>query len=228
MLQSNRLPGLRGIEQRLKTTGWVSWELNGRTESEISECALATARLLGAPVPLRASGNVYQKLKPTIQSDANPNSLSRIFSLGEFPLHVDTAHWGTPCRFVILACIAPGSGERETLLLDTRRITLTTNEIDLLHSTPFRVVNGRNSFFAPILSPDRPFIRYDPGCMRPASADGERVRGFFALARWSQHIEAINWRPNQAVLIDNWRVLHGRSSATIPDTERTLLRVLIQ
>lgn len=164
----------------------------------------------------------------TEASLAKPNSLSQKFSPGEFPCHSDTAHWLTPCRFVILACLAPGAADRRTILLDTKRLSLSKAQKDLLYRAPFRIENGRNSFFGTILSKCRSFVRYDPGCMTPFANDGEYALEVYSETRWPPHIQEIRWSQGHAVVIDNWRVLHGRSGARCTDRDRVLLRILIR
>lgn len=125
---------------------------------------------------------------------------------------------------MILACLSPGAADRPTLLLDTKRLPLNKAKRDLL---PFRIKNGRNSFFGTILSKCRSFVRFDPGCMVPLDTDGERALNVFSKAHWPSYIEEIGWSEGRAVIIDNWRILHGRGSARTLDRDRILLRILI-
>lgn len=218
--------GLELSREQLREWGWASWDLDTLGESEFISVLLAAARSLGRPVPHRTSGSLCQKLQPTDKRAANPRSLSRQYSIGEFPLHVDMAHWITPCRYVLLGCVDPGAGRRATTLLDVFRLNFPPAVMDLLYSAPFRVLNGRKSFFATIFSRDRAFIRFDPGCMAPISSEGSSAQE--AILKNSSNVESIAWRAGRVLLIDNWRVLHGRSGSVCGDGERILLRVLIQ
>jgi alpha-ketoglutarate-dependent taurine dioxygenase len=186
------------------------------------------AKQFGTPIALRTGREFCDKLRPVNASLAKPNSLSRKYSLGEFPCHSDTAHWLTPCRFVILACLSPGAAGRQTLLLDTNRLPLDRNQKDLLHRAQFRIENGRNSFFGKILSKGRSFIRYDPGCMVPLGSEGECAMDVLSKMHWLSRIEEIRWTQGQVLIIDNWRVLHGRAAAQCSDQDRILLRVLVR
>jgi alpha-ketoglutarate-dependent taurine dioxygenase len=64
--------------------------------------------------------------------------------------------------------------------------------------------------------------------MVPLGSDGERALDVFSKARWPSHVEEIHWTQGKAVVIDNWRVLHGRGSAQRTDRDRILLRILIR
>lgn len=212
----------------VRSRGWAECISTESVESAFREHLITLAAQLGTPVATRASGNVCETLKPTDAHFAHPHSLSGIYSLGEFPLHSDTAHWMTPCRFLIVACLSPGSGNRPSLLLDTQQLALDQEQISLLQRTPLRVTNGRNSFFSTILAKNRPFVRFDPGCMTPLTADGRRALAVFSKSRWPDHVETIYWHEGKVLVIDNWRLLHGRGKADCSDSDRTLLRVSIR
>lgn len=212
----------------LKSCGWVSFTLLFSAESDLRQQLLRLAAQLGTPMASRPSGEICETLMPTKAGAAKLRSLSRIYSDGSFPLHNDTAHWPLPCRYLILACISPGDGGRRTMLLDTQRLPLTHDQKSLLQSVPLRVVNGRNSFFSAILSKTRPFVRFDPGCMAAASASDKMALEVLTLQNWSDHVEDIRWQPGTVLIIDNWRVLHGRGHTERPDPDRKLLRITIQ
>jgi hypothetical protein len=96
----------------LLSRGWTACNFEVETESALKNGLITLAKQLGTPVALRPGRELCDKLQPTDASLAKPHSLSRKFSLGEFPCHSDTAHWLTPCRFVILACLSPGAADR--------------------------------------------------------------------------------------------------------------------
>lgn len=212
----------------LETRGWVSFTLPSSTESDLREQLLALANGLGTPAATRSGGNLCDTLLPTEADAARPRSLSKVHAVGEFPLHNDTAHWLTPCHYVMLACVSPGSGSRPTLLLDTRRLPLNGHQILLLRSTPLRVTNGRNSFFSTILSKARPFVRFDPGCMTATTTNGAKALAVLARQNWPDYIETVQWKTGTVLVMDNWRMLHGRGHADGPDSDRTLLRISIR
>ena len=212
----------------LSTCGWQLFALPILSETALAKALLSLASRLGEPTPTRTRGGLIDSLSPIKADMANPRSLSMMREEGEFPLHIDTAHWLTPCRYVLIACVSPGDGNRPTFLLDTRRLPLSDDQISLLHCTPLRVTNGRDSFFSSILSRSRTFVRVDPGCMLPTSAAGADALSIFDRERWPNHVETVQWKAGMVLLLDNWRTLHGRGRATAADTDRKLLRVSIR
>ena len=212
----------------LESRGWVSFTLPSSTESDLREQLLALASCLGTPAATRSGGSLCDTLLPTEADAAKPRSLSKVHAVGEFPLHIDTAHWLTPCRYVMLACVSPGSASRPTLLMDARRLPLNEHQSSLLHTTPLRVTNGRNSFFSTILSKTRPFVRFDPGCMTETTTDGAKILAVLARQNWPDYIETVQWNAGTVLVMDNWRMLHGRGRAECSDSDRKLLRISIR
>lgn len=212
----------------LENDGVTSLSIPPTTDAEFCARLLAIANQLGTPTVSRAGASVCEILTPIESAYARPCSLSKIYSTGEFPLHTDTAHWTTPCRFILLACASDGGGKRSTLLLDTRKVALKEEQLSLLRTTPFRVKNGRNSFFSTILSNLRPFVRIDKGCMIAVKNADHTVLDIYSTNHWPSVAETISWEAGDIVILDNWRVLHGRGPAGRLESNRRLIRILIQ
>lgn len=180
---------------------------------------------LGTRVPGRA-GSLEEIVEPQGIVDAHPRSLSARYGLDAFPFHAELSHRTRPCRYVLLGCIDPGSLSAATMLLDWRTLGFSSQELDLLEETAVLVRSGRRSFYATILAAGGAFLRYDPGCLEAVDQ-----RGRMALALIEDRIAAgspqvHHWRRGDILIIDNWRVLHGRSSSD-RGSGRRLARVLI-
>jgi Taurine catabolism dioxygenase TauD, TfdA family len=210
--------------KKLHAHGWC--EIASAGSEDLSGKLLEIGRRLGRPVALRNSIGIVQELVPS-QASRFTNSLSAKYKDGEFPMHTDTAHWLTPCRYVVMGCSKEGERRRDTLLFDIAAISMAEDDRLLLMSEPFRIVNGRRSFYGTVLAPDRPFIRYDQGCMFPTSDRGEAAMSLLATLHLGGLRESIRWREGKILVIDNWRVLHGRCSAAGSGSERTIARVLV-
>lgn len=224
-----RLVETRAINlAELGARGWHSLDLAWVSESDFLRRLHEIAVELGYVVATRPGGTTCDALEPTSSAAARVRSLSKIYNVGEFPLHNDTAHWLIPCRYIVLGCVNPGRTSCATLLMDTKRIRLKSDQENLLHSTPLCVRNGRRSFFSTILSKDRPFIRYDKGCMTPTSSIGNSALDIFLRKNWPDQVEFICWKKGLVLVIDNWRVLHGRESVNTKGSERKLFRISIQ
>ena len=213
--------------QELSTQGWTI-SSSSIALAGLEDVVERLARMLGTPVPSRGR-RLIQELRPTPKQFAHPRSLSMRFGEGVFPLHVDTAHWPVPCRYIVMACAVADGHAARTRLLPTSRLTLTHDEQSMLHTTVFRMRSGSRSFFSTVASRERPFIRFDPGCMEPTCSNGSRVIALLSSDRWADSLETVAWKPGAMAVIDNWRVLHGRDAAVGNESEsRVLLRVLVQ
>jgi hypothetical protein len=180
---------------------------------------------LGTRVPGRA-GLLEEVIEPKGADDAHPRSLSARYGLDAFPFHTELSHRTRPCRYLLLGCIDPGSLNAATMLLDWRTLGFSSQELDLLEGTAVLVRSGRRSFYATILAPGGIFLRYDPGCLEAVDQ-----RGRMALALIKDRIAAgspqiHHWQRGDILIIDNWRVLHGRSSSD-RGSGRRLARILI-
>ncbi|KJK04648.1 hypothetical protein UB44_03340 [Burkholderiaceae bacterium 26] len=181
--------------------------------------------MIGARVEGRA-GALMELIRPQTANDAHPRSLSARYGMGEFPLHVELSHRPRPCRYILLGCIEPGTLSVPTLLLDWWSLDFTHEELDLLGNAPILVRTGRRSFYSTILSSDRAFLRYDPACLEAVDERGEAALELVEQRLAAGLPDVHYWRRGDILIIDNWRVLHGRGVSEL-GSERCLARMLI-
>jgi hypothetical protein len=137
-----------------------------------------------------------------------------------------------------MRCVDPGRPQTPTILIDGRRLALHPKELRELERSVWRVRSGFSSFLAsavlrPVAIPqsnaaDELRLRYDPGCM--TVADQSFVEGALILSEAVKKLEprVVNWEPELALVIDNWRILHGRGTATAANAgARRLERILV-
>lgn len=174
---------------------------------------------------MRGRRREVDQLKPVERQHARPRSLSVIFGRGDFPWHMDTAHFTEPVRFVVLACADCSDRAAPTLLTPWRREIPSLFRNDDHTSALFRVRNGRSSFYTGLLGSRARYLRYDPGCMTPANEAGARV--LVRLSEWSPEVQHMfEWRPGAVLVIDNWNMLHRRAGVDVATT-RQLLRCYV-
>jgi hypothetical protein len=181
--------------------------------------------ILGARVAGRAAA-LEEVIEPQAPGDAHPRSLSAQFGLGTLPFHVELSHRPRPCRYLLLGCLAPGSPSAATTLLDWRTLGLSSDELYLLESAPILVRTGRRSFYSTLLPPDRAFLRYDPGCLEAVDERGRAVLDLVQRRLGAGVLGIHQWRRGDILIIDNWRVLHGRARSD-QGSGRRLARILI-
>ena len=125
----------------LRKAGWVRISTGADDLQLIESCLRTVASQLGTPIT--QGSRMVAELVPRSKGTGNPNSLSGRYGLGSFPLHIDNSHWSVPCRYVVLACVTPGSCPSSTLLLDSSEVTLSPGELSLVVSAVFLIRNGR-------------------------------------------------------------------------------------
>jgi hypothetical protein len=171
-------------------------------------------------------GALEEVIQPQRQSQAHSRSLSARFGLNALPFHAEVSHRPRPCRYLLLGCIDAGSPSAVTVLLDWRTLGFSPEEFELLEAAPILVRSGRSSFYTTMLPSDRSFFRYDPGCLEAVDARGRAALHLVEgrLAGGAPHIH--EWQPGDILIIDNWRVLHGRGPSD-HGSGRRLARILI-
>lgn len=190
--------------------------------------------------PICALGNIAEfcrdrpvhDLTPRHHEMDTPNTYSGIYGLGAFPLHTDFAHWPLPPRFVILRCKI-GFDDVATRLLDGQHIV---NAIG--HSTAFRSlllprrpVAGTLPLLRLLSRPtsSTTCLRWDATYLRPASSAGQIGYEQFAALLDERPVEAIALSmPGDTLVIDNWRMLHGRSPIPMGREGRILQRAYLE
>jgi alpha-ketoglutarate-dependent taurine dioxygenase len=229
-----RVSALLSPANRASLTKTGRCELRLRSRADLVQLAES----LGTPVPMRPHGPTIEILTPTPSSMAPPASLSSLHGVGAFPLHTDGAHHRRPPRWVLLRCVEPGASQRPTYIADVRSLELDQEQVVELKRAVWRIRNGFRSFLASVILPaklpsrnretGKLFLRYDPGCMTPAD-----VAFMDTAAMLCDHIgkvppDLVDWDRDLAIVIDNWRVLHGRAPSPTTDTGvRRLERIAV-
>ena len=210
----------------LSSHGWAQIHRPATDEDGFRASVIEVASELGELVPGRKRA-IVERLTPRDHGTAYTSSLSARYGLEALPLHVDGSHWAVPARYLVLACVDPGEGNTPTLLCDRTSIRLSAEQERLTRSALFHIQNGRRSFYAGIRSSDDRYIRYDPGSMRPVSAEASDALAIFSARMVQDNLMSFPWRSGEILIIDNWRMLHGRGSATNAGLSRVLLRCTV-
>ncbi|MEQ1716633.1 MAG: TauD/TfdA family dioxygenase [Hyphomicrobium sp.] len=209
----------------LAERGWTRYVSDlADADAVVSEIG-RIGNLLGTRTMSRG-GVLQEVVSPQTPDEAHPRSLSARYGLNAMPLHAELSHRPQPCRYLLLGCIDPGTPSAVTMLIDWRTLGFSLEELHLLEGAPILVRTGRRSFYSTILSPDRAFLRYDPGCLE---AIDERSRAALRLVEDRLADASPNthqWRRGDILIIDNWRVLHGRGPSQ-QGSGRQLARILI-
>lgn len=175
--------------------------------------------------------NAVQTLAPRQISDSTPNTYSGNFGRNAFPLHTDLAHWYVPPRYLALRCTGPRSSVG-TRLLDTASIieAFGITALNRALVRPRRPIQG----YRPLLRllEDRgcglSSIRWDGLFISPATQESAKV--FDAIGvflGFAQPQEIVLAEKGDTLIIDNWRLLHGRAPISAAQTDRRVERAYI-
>lgn len=209
----------------LAERGWSCHSGEGMDRGSIVRELGQLGDRLGRRVPGRA-GSLEEVVEPRPVDDAHPRSLSARYGLGTLPFHTELSHRTRPCRYLLLGCIDPGSPTSATTLLDWRTLRFSREDLNLLEEAPVLVRTGRRSFYSTILATGRAFLRYDAGCLEALDERGQKAMRLVENRIAGAHSYAHHWRQGDILIIDNWRVLHGRSPSD-RGSGRRLARILI-
>lgn len=217
---------MRDLIQKVYAEGFAVLE-GYRPESSASE----VVSFLGEADAIGAQGPVHQ-LQPALAETRPLNTYSGIYGLGTFPLHTDMAHWHVPPRFLMLRCLL-GSAEVPTILMDGLPIIGRVGQSVLARALvkPRRKVEGKRCLLR-LYESDHAgghFLRWDEKYILPASRAGERGISLLraALATASQ-FNVYLARAGDTLVVDNWRMLHGRGSVPPDALKRTIARAYLR
>jgi len=196
--------------------------LRDRTRRDILDVGTG----IGNPIPEPRDGVLIKELQPRDSDSALRNTLSARYGTGAFPFHTEAAYWLCPPNYWVLFCENPSSGKRPTLLVDGSELALGADSTLFKH-VPWLVYRTYRPFYASVLetSSGEIRVRLDEQCMRPTYKTdlAERFKVFSDAAKRS----VIDWTGGDLVIIDNWRMLHGRGPAIAADSDRLLLKLLV-
>ncbi len=175
----------------------------------------------------RRTGEQVRALRPQPMALANPNTLSSRYGTGRFPFHTEAAYFEHTPRFLLLFCENPGPGTRPTCLIDGQRIIAELARLERRGTWSIR--SGSHQQFAHVLErrAGQYALRYDSACMFPRGAAARREASIIGDGINAEPVVWLHWHANDAVIVDNWRCLHGRGSSSVSDeSERVLWRIM--
>ncbi len=172
---------------------------------------------------------LVQQLVP--KATSTPNTYSGIFGLGRFPYHTDLAHWHVPPKYLLLRCIR-GFTDVPTLLLDGRKLIdgVGVKAMSRALVSPRRPKAGEVRLLRLLeRSPAGDIIRWDQVFLKPASRVGRDV-----FEEVQNLIDGADPTPiamagdGDVLIVDNWRMLHGRPAIAADRMTRRLERIYMR
>lgn len=206
-----------------------SIDFDGFAFIQACEPKVPTEKLLSLIANLEDYSNEgpVHTLTPKCAQTSKRNTYSGVFGLDAFPLHTDLAHWQVPPRYFALRCIS-GSKYVETKLLDSR-ILISQFGVNCLENEivmPRKKIRGMNRAFS-IFEQSKNIFRWDEVFLKPCL----RASRFEEIAKCISIMPTRNIKLSEygdLLLVDNWRMLHGRGNVTQAGLSRVIDRVYIR
>lgn len=174
-----------------------------------------------------------QSLTPKSENNATPNTYSGNYGLGEFPFHTDLAHWALPPRYVVLRCEEGVSGV-STRVIDGINVIDSLGEEFLYRSlvTPrrptqygyhlLRIVDKKNQDNSLVFRWDSLYLR---AANKTAATALDKIS---QLINSYTPLEFFLINRGDTLIVDNWRILHGRSLVCADSMSRNIKRAYLR
>jgi L-asparagine oxygenase len=173
-----------------------------------------------------------QTLRPRKPESELMNQYSGAYGTETFPLHSDLAHWRVPPRHFLLRCIT-GAEDVETTLLSYSRIAATVGEHTLRQALVMPRRKSKQQTICPIPVVFRYEgtwgMRWDFLFLSSLNNAAEETSRIIRLHSWQENglvaIKLLN--SGDTLIVDNWKMLHGRSSVPEGSLRREIQRVYL-
>lgn len=170
---------------------------------------------------------LIQTLTPRLKQSELDNTYSGNFGLKEFPFHTDLAHWFVPPRYLFLRSVV-SVPDVQTRIIDSKDIC---NGIDACvlsraHFKPRKKLD-RNANLLKVRQ--NGIFRWDSIFIEPANSIAKELSREiqFSLSN-TKYINLYLAEKGDCLLIDNWRMLHGRSVVSLTSMDRVIERVYFE
>jgi hypothetical protein len=200
------------LSQTIEKDGWVVID-------EYSGELLNLIENICSKLELEISLHNFKKLIPKDKNEVEHFSLSSSYGLKEFPLHTDGAEYKTPPRFLVLRALS--NSPTGTCIADANSIC-DSNICDSKWSVKTKDGIVKTKLFELHPKYNIEFIRFNRLSMK--CDEGEKLEVYKAIDNLT--VSSILWTKNKTIIIDNWRVLHGRQTIIEEDYEKRILERL--
>lgn len=209
------------VSELLKRDGIAEIACDGCKDSDLLEIATS----LGRVVP-GARNEQVQYLPARDKGNGPVGSFSYTVGYGSFPWHTDTAYWDTPARYLLLASEEESPCATLYQGFDALRVMVPDFDYLMSRSVFLLDIPNQKRYVSPIFKcGSKTGYRLDFHIYRPANKEAETLM-IDTLRELSSHYHRHVWTGQNAVIIDNWRMIHTREDAN-NDKNRVLKRIYI-
>ena len=167
---------------------------------------------------------LVQALTPRLKEKEQQNTYSGNYGLSEFPFHTDLAHWYVPPRYLLLRCIFPAKGVA-TKLIDSHKVinSETRGLLNRAHFRPRKRLDGKANILK-VLHGE--LFRWDSIFIEPANNVADLLKKIIDNQLKNMKSQDVFLSScGDCLLIDNWRMLHGRGCIDRKSMNRKIERV---
>lgn len=209
-------------KEKLNQVGWLEFH-GSLTENGLISLAKSFGQIQRHP-----NGAEVFTLKPKVGLNSTIGTFTDKFGLGRFPLHTDTAFYSKPIRYMILSMNKPSEAFTTILPIDRLFEKLNQNDKYLATRAIYKIKTNESSFYTSLIVEKNgiKYIRYDPTCMFPVNNSAREFEIILNEIFKQVKPENITWNKPKTIIIDNWKVLHGRSCVNLNE-QRELKRIYI-
>ncbi len=147
----------------------------------------------------------YRAIIPIAKSNARPNTLSSRFGLEKFPFHTDNVLHDVPPRYLVF--VAPLPRAVATLIWDSLTLPFQSRNraIFLLQAqTQQKYIRLEQPYGTSSI------VRFNGSLMTPLN---QEAKDAVRLIEVGHNNVIIDWFKYKIVVLDNWRMLHGRGTS---------------
>jgi hypothetical protein len=211
---------LSAFDDELQSRGWAT------TVTRSQDALLELAREFGTVRASAARRSLVDILTVRSAQAARRNTHSAAFGEGAFPFHTECAHWSVPARYILLR--ASREFSRPTRVLNLSE-AVERQFRSVFEAALFFVLNGSRSFLAQAWDSRARRLRYNPTCMRPATATAVTAAKLMTVLIREPNTTRIDWTAGKTLIVDNWRCVHARGETSdAADPAREIARVLVE
>lgn len=209
----------------LKNNGWYIVNDTSLEPKEIANFLIKEFNL----TPNIEFSTIRPQSKSELLHGKNP-TFSSIYGYDSFPLHTDKAFKKIPSRFLIMKSNHPSN--TATVFFDFEFLfnNLCSASKNHFFNAIFAIKSTEGSYYNSLfINKTKKNIRFDPLIMTPQNSSATQCLNILKKIDFSDSlVHKIFWTGSNTLIIDNWRILHGRQKVTkLEYNSRKLQRIYV-
>jgi L-asparagine oxygenase len=219
-----------GLSAELKRDGF-SVRSGLESSMSITEVAQRLGSIIDVQTLLPSSGiPTVQSLRPRDMGEVGRNQYSGHYGFGTFPVHTDLAHWALPPLYLLLRSVV-GADDVFTHVLPWEPIVGLVGAATLrtaVFASRKRKIGCSGLVRAMSHHEGSTVLRWDPIFLTPVNQQAHALASTMLSPAWNKEtVKILLHRPGDTIIIDNWRMLHGRGRVSPDSKARHIDRVYL-